>query len=107
MNYEFIRAQRLTWIDNLETSSGGRLDDPRHPDHDKDYVQSYLKKFGARKVEANALVTRPEAGRALCRSAILKYVPPNAPKEYEKSLRVEREMVRRHIARLMRKWGRP
>jgi regulator of sigma D len=107
LNYEFIRAQRLTWIDNLETSSGGRLDDSRHPDHDKDYVQSYLKKFGARKVEANALVTRPEAGRALCRSAILKYVPPNAPKEYEKSLRVEREVARGNIARLMRKWGRP
>jgi hypothetical protein len=96
LNYEFIRAQRLSWIDNLETSSGGRLDDPRHQDHHKDYVQSYLKKFGARKVEANALVTRPEAGRALCRSAILKYVPSNAPKEYEKRLGVEREKVRRH-----------
>jgi hypothetical protein len=62
---EFIRRHRLTWIDNLETSSGERLDDPKHPDHDKDYVQSYIKKFRVRKVEANALVVCPEAGREL------------------------------------------
>jgi hypothetical protein len=47
LNYKFIRQQGLTWIDNLETGSGGRLDDPRHQDHHKDYVQSYLKEFGA------------------------------------------------------------
>ena len=103
LNHDFIRQQRLTWIDNLETSSGGRLDDRRHPDHHKQYVQSYLKKFGARKVEANALVTRPQAGRTLCRSAILKYVPAEAPQTYEQNLRTERESVRREIARLMRK----
>ena len=45
LNYDFIQEQGLTWIDNLETSSGGRLDSPRHPDHHKPYVQSYL--FGA------------------------------------------------------------
>jgi len=106
LNYGFIQAQRLTWIDNLETGSGERLDDPNHNDHYKDYVQSYLNEFGARKVEANALVIRPAAGRALCRSAILKYVPANAPKIYEVRLRSEREIVRRHIERLMRNWAR-
>ena len=30
LNYDFIEENNLTWIDNLETSSGGRLDDPRH-----------------------------------------------------------------------------
>jgi hypothetical protein len=105
LNCEFIRQQGLTWIDNLETGSGGRLDDRRHPDHHKDYVQSYLRKFGARKVEANALVTRPAAGRALCRSAILKYVPAGTPEKYEEQLDIEREAVRREIARLMRRWG--
>jgi hypothetical protein len=59
LNYDFIRAQRLTWIDNLETGSGGNLADERHPDHEKPYVQNYLNEFGARKVEANALVVRP------------------------------------------------
>src|SRR5262249_47821811 len=75
LNADFIEEQGLTWIDNLETGSGGRLDDPRHPDHGKSYVQSYLARFGARKVEANALVVRPEAGRELCRQAILRHVP--------------------------------
>lgn len=74
LNADFIHAHRLTWIENLSTGSGGRLDDPRHPDHQKAYVQDYLAEYGARKVEANALVTRPEAGRRLCRDAILKYV---------------------------------
>jgi hypothetical protein len=60
LNKDFIDANNLTWIDNLETSSGRRLDDPNHNDHYKDYVQEYLRKFGARKCEANALVVVPE-----------------------------------------------
>ena len=32
-NHDFIEAQRLSWIEKLETSSGRRLDDPHHPDH--------------------------------------------------------------------------
>ena len=72
---DFIEANGLTWIDNLETSRGKSLADPKHPDHFRPYVQSYLKRFGARKVEANALVARPEAGRELCRQAIRWYVP--------------------------------
>ena len=105
LNHEFIQAQRLTWIDNLETGSGGRLDDPDHSDHDKAYVQSYLEQFGARKVEANALVVRPAAGRALCRSAILKHVPENAAKTYRRRLTVKRELVRGHITQLMSEWS--
>jgi hypothetical protein len=66
LNADFIRRHRLTWIDNLITGSGGNLADPRHPDHFKPYVQNYIHEFGARKVEANALVVRPEAGRKLC-----------------------------------------
>jgi hypothetical protein len=72
LNADFIDAHGLTWIDNLETSSGGQLDDPEHNDHDKPYVQDYIAKFGARKCEANALVVEPEVGRELCRSAILE-----------------------------------
>jgi hypothetical protein len=101
LNADFIRRHRLTWIDNLETSSGGRLDDPRHPDHLKPYVQSYLRRFGARKVEANALVVRAQAGRALCRQAILKYVPEDAPAENEARLAPLREEMQQHIIRLL------
>jgi hypothetical protein len=60
LNYDFIQRHRLTWIDNLITGSGDDLADRRHPDHFKSYVQNYLREFAARKVEANALVVRPE-----------------------------------------------
>ncbi len=99
LNYDFIEANRLTWIDNLETSSGGRLDDPRHPDHNKSYVQSYLQRFGVRKVEANALVVRPEAGRELCRQTILRYVPVDAGDRYQEKLQPFRDQLRDEILR--------
>ncbi len=95
LNYDFIEENNLTWIDNLETGSGKRLDDPSHPDHDKAYVQDYIRQYGARKVEANALVVAPEAGRKLCRNAILEYVDADAPDEYEASLEEPRDELRR------------
>jgi hypothetical protein len=70
LNAAFIRRHRLSWIENLETASGDDLGNPRHPDHCKPYVQSYIKQFGSRKVEANAMIVRPEAGRALCRQSL-------------------------------------
>jgi len=75
LNFDFIEAERLSWSENLVTSSGEDLANERHPDHGKPYVQNYLRQFGARKVEANALVVRPEAGRRLCLDAVRRYVP--------------------------------
>lgn len=99
LNADFIRANRLTWIENLETGSGGRLDDPKHPDHRKAYVQDYLAEFGPRKVEANSLVTRPAAGRQLCRDAILRHVDAHdAVFEYQASLSASRAAVAEAIA---------
>ena len=94
LNANFIDRTGLTWIDNLETSSGVRLDNPRHPDHLKPYVQDYIRRFGARKVEANALVVNPEAGRELCRSAITEFVSEEAVTEYQSRLDDECEKVR-------------
>jgi hypothetical protein len=102
LNPDFIRDHRLSWIDNLETSSGERLDDRNHPDHYKDYVQSYIKKFGVRKVEANALVVCPEAARELCRQAIRKYVSQSALEEYRRRLAGEQRKVRAAVRRLLR-----
>jgi hypothetical protein len=99
LNPDFIRDHRLTWIDNLETSSGERLDDPDHNDHHKDYVQSYIKKFGTRKVEANALVICPEAARELCRQAILKYVSQSAREQYRRRLAAEQRKVQHAVRR--------
>jgi hypothetical protein len=110
LTFDFIEEQGLSWIENLETSSGGRLDDPRHPDHNKPYVQDYLKRYCprsadggwiGRKVEANALVVRPEAGRDLCRQAILRYVDPDSPNAYEDRLAPEQDKVRRAIRGLI------
>jgi hypothetical protein len=94
LNAGFIEANRLSWIDNLETSSGGRLDDPRHADHRKPYVQNYIREFGVRKCEANALVVAPEAGRQLCRSAILRYIPARAVRAYQAKLGSVRKQLR-------------
>jgi hypothetical protein len=93
LNAEFIRRHRLSWIDNLLTGSGEDLNNPNHPDHYKPYVQDYLKKYGPRKVEANALVTRPEAGRRLCREAIEKYLDLGKIKEYRDDLATRQQQV--------------
>jgi hypothetical protein len=97
LNAEFINRHRLTWIDNLETSSGGQLDDPDHEDHDKRYVKDYIAKFGVRKCEANALVVEPEVGRELCRGAILEHVPADAIERYERKLDHVRKRLRRAL----------
>ncbi len=99
LDYDFIQQLGLVWIDNLETGSGRRLDDPKHPDHRKPYVQNYLCRFGARKVEANALIVRPEEGRELCRQVILKYLPETAPRDYEKRLKPHRAAMKEALTK--------
>jgi hypothetical protein len=102
LNADFIDRHGLTWIDNLETSSGQQLDDPNHEDHDKRYVQDYIAHFGVRKCEANALVVVPEIGRQLCRAAILQFIPAEAPARYQRKLARERKKLRQEISRQMR-----
>jgi hypothetical protein len=97
LNADFIDEHGLTWIDNLETSSGGQLDDPEHNDHDKSYVRDYVAEFGVRKCEANALVVEPEVGRQLCRDAILEHIPADAVKVYERKLDRVRKRLRRAL----------
>src|SRR5262249_53994459 len=94
LNADFIAANNLTWIDGLETGSGENLADPDHDHHDKSYVRSYLQEFGPRKVEANALVARPGAGRDLCRQAIGRYVPDDAPLLYDLAVRAAQHSIR-------------
>jgi hypothetical protein len=94
LNADFINENGLTWIDNLETSSGKRLDDENHTDHDKAYVQDYITEFGVHKCEANALVVKPEVGRQLCRDAILEHIPADVVERYERKLDRLREQLR-------------
>jgi hypothetical protein len=102
LNEDFITQHGLTWIDNLITSSGQCLSDHRHNDHRKPYVQDYLTKYGIRKVEANALVVAPEAGRALCRQAIEQYINPDGVAEYQAALEEERTKLAEGIRRLLK-----
>ena len=94
LNKDFIDQHELTWIDNLETSSGKQLDNPEHADHDKDYVQDYIAEFGVRKCEANALVVQPDIGRQLCRDAILEHISLNAVERYERRLKRLRKQLK-------------
>lgn len=74
LEYEFIISKNYTWIDNLITGSGADLASKEHKNHNLEYVQKYLKEIGARKCEANVLVTTPETGRALCEEAIQSFL---------------------------------
>lgn len=85
LNSDFIEANNITWIDNLETSSGKDLASPKHKNHYDVNVQNYLKRFGARKAEGNALVVRVEQGQQLMRGAINKYIDHQSLVEYEKN----------------------
>jgi hypothetical protein len=101
LNPDFIEAHNLTWVENLIAGSAKDLADPRHKDHSKPYVQNYIQQFGIRKVEANALVIAPDAGRALCRNAILKYVNVDSIQEYRLKLDFAQEEVRTEVVRIL------
>ena len=83
INMPFIEEHRLTWIDNLITGTGGDLASPNHKNHGQAYVQRYLAEVGARKCEANALVTMPETARDLCREAIEGYLGTDAIERFD------------------------
>jgi hypothetical protein len=101
LNLDFIDHERLTWIDGLATGSGKDLADPEHHDHQRAHVQQYIRQHGACKVEANAMVVRPEPSRALLRQTILRYLPEDAPARYQARLAPLREQVRVEVLRLL------
>jgi len=91
LNYDFIIENNLTWIDNLMTGRGLDLASPSHKNHYLPYVQNYLKQYGARKCEANALIKEKVVGKKLCRSAIEKYLGPDALNRFEKKRQAIRD----------------
>lgn len=93
LNYDFIEANKLSWIENLITGSKKNLASKSHPNHYLPYVQEYLKKYGKRKCEANALVVRPREARDLVREAIETYLGGNALDRFEE----KRETVNQEI----------
>lgn len=83
LNFDFIEEHGFTWIDNLITGGGQDLAYPTHRHHHMDYVQTYLRDVGARKCEANVLVTQPTIATALCRGAIESYLGDNALERFQ------------------------
>jgi hypothetical protein len=88
-----IAALGLPWIENLETGSGKDLANPRHPDHNKLYVQTHIATYGPRKVEATALAAHPAEAQALIEAAINRYIPPDWPQRHHDRLRSPRQQA--------------
>ena len=103
LNEDFIRREDLPWIEGLSTGGTNtpNLEDPRHPHHKRQYVQDWLRTIGPRKVEASALVRRPEAARALCRRAILRYVDQSRVADFEAEEAEQQALVRMEILGLL------
>lgn len=92
LNYDFIMKNRFTWIDNLITSSGKDLNSRAHRNHELPYVKQYLRTIGARKCEANVIVTKPKEAKTLITEAIEKYLGYQAlDRFWEKSNKVKKE----------------
>jgi hypothetical protein len=101
LNYDFIIKNKYTWINNLITTNGLSLADASHRNHKLPYVQGYLKKIGARKCEANAIVTTPDKARALVTEEIETWIGKGALKRFQK----KRDVVALEYARLLEETG--
>lgn len=78
LNYDLIKENNFTWIDNLVTGSGKDLSDSSHRNHYMPYVQNYLRTIGSKKCESNVIVTLPEVAKKLVTGAITKYLGDSA-----------------------------
>ena len=72
LNFDFVESAGLSWINNLETGSG------KQADLSNPIVSKYVSKYGRRKVEANAIVVNPQAGRDLIEEGVIKYLGEDA-----------------------------
>lgn len=87
INYDFIQKNNFTWIDNLITGSGLNLADKNHRNHKMPYAQNYIKKYGVRKCESNAMVNVVKEAQNLCKEAIEKYLGKDANKRFDERRR--------------------
>jgi hypothetical protein len=93
LDADFINRHKLTWIDNLITGSKKDLASPNHKNNKMPYVKNYIKTFGIRKCEANAIVPMPEEARALVEDTIISYLGNDAVIRFdEKMEEIKNEM---------------
>jgi len=101
LNYDFIEKHKLSWINNLITGSKRDLGSPSHKNFKMPYVQEYIKKFGIRKCEANAIVTIPETARDFVDDTIKEYLGRDA----EERFKAKRQEIRDEVQEFRRKTG--
>ncbi len=84
LDYNFIKKNKLSWIEGLTTISGKDLADKNHTFWKNNIydVQGYVKKYGKRKCEANAIVVAPKLGRQLLENYIEKYLGKDVHEKY-------------------------
>jgi hypothetical protein len=97
-----VEELKLTWIEGLKTGSGENLANPTHPKHKEYNVAGWIKKYGENKVEANALVGKPDDAIEECRNIILRYVKAEGIAKYERHVERERARVRDALPDAMR-----
>ncbi len=84
INLDFIKKNKLPWIDNLITGSGLNLASPKHRNYNLRYVQNYLKKIGEKKCEANAIVLCQEEARQEFENNIISIIGNDRLEKREK-----------------------
>jgi hypothetical protein len=101
LNADDIDNLGLVWIDGLETSSGRDLASPKHPDHYSQNIQNYLREFGARKCEANALLRSPEAAEQILLNALDQYIEHEHLLEYQEQVLRDKQAAGDAVAKLL------
>ena len=101
LNYDFIELHKLSWINNLITGSKKNLASPSHKNHKMPYVQDYIKEFGVRKCEANAIVIIPKIARKFVDDTIKSYLGKDA----EERFLAKRQAIRDEVQEFREKTG--
>ena len=102
LNHDFIEENNLSWIDNLETGAGKNLESAKHPDHKKAWVQDYITSYGIRKVEANSLIVRIEAGKRLFKTTLDKYLDYERVDRFNEDTFQQQDQVETIVKKLMK-----
>jgi len=97
LNYDFIEANNILWIDNLLSAKGNEpkkfTKGPHKGEYKDEHVRDYIKTYGIRKVEANALVVRPDLAEQLVEDAVQKYLGKNPFPDYNAAIKEGQDEV--------------
>jgi hypothetical protein len=98
ITFDFIEEHNLTWIDNLTTASNRNLgtlyDKHLNGETDKKgkallypYEIEYIKAYGKRKCEANAVLPIGDIAKEHCEDKILEYLGNDCFEKYDKKVK--------------------